>query len=57
MPLLAFVVPAVVPATLWGESFWTAWYTCSMARYAFTVHGTWCINSVTHMFGTKPLDR
>lgn len=57
MPLLSFVLPTVVAVKFWGESGWAAWYTCSMARYCFAVHGTWCINSVAHSFGTRPIDK
>ncbi|KAJ1522373.1 hypothetical protein ONE63_002662 [Megalurothrips usitatus] len=57
MPLIAFVLPAYLPTVLWGESGWTAWYVCSMARYTLALHGTWLVNSAAHIWGTKPVDK
>ena len=57
MPLIAFVMPAYVPARFWGESGWTAWYICSVARYVLSLHGTWLVNSAAHIWGTRPVDK
>ncbi|XP_073818163.1 acyl-CoA Delta-9 desaturase-like [Musca autumnalis] len=56
MPLICFILPAVLPVALWGESFSVAWH-ASVFRWFFLANGTWCINSVCHLFGTKPYDK
>ncbi|CAB3398379.1 unnamed protein product [Caenorhabditis bovis] len=54
--LFCFVLPAVIPAFLWDESPFIAFYTASLLRYAITLHVTWCINSVSHWIGWQPYD-
>lgn len=54
--LCCFVLPAIVPL-LWGEKLYTAFYVCSLLRYCYTLHVTWCINSVAHMWGFRPYDK
>ncbi|XP_070544740.1 acyl-CoA desaturase-like [Ptychodera flava] len=54
--LVCFILPTVVP-WYWGETTWNAFYVCGLMRYAFTLHVTWCVNSLAHMFGNKPYDR
>ncbi|XP_075974459.1 acyl-CoA Delta-9 desaturase-like [Anticarsia gemmatalis] len=55
-PLACFVIPPYV-ATLWGESPWNAFFVCAMFRYAYTLNGTWLVNSAAHIWGTKPYDK
>lgn len=55
--LACFVLPTAVPVFLWGESAVFAFLTAAMFRYALSLHVTWCINSIAHVFGTRPYDR
>jgi len=53
--LACFVLPTVVPL-LWGESVLTAFYTAALLRYCATLHATWMVNSVAHLWGNRPYD-
>jgi len=55
--LLSFVVPAYLPAKLWGESVLTGLLVAGFLRYAFTLNTTWLVNSAAHMWGGKPYDK
>ncbi|CAH1380373.1 unnamed protein product [Tenebrio molitor] len=54
--VLSFVVPTVVPWYYWGEDWYVAFCVAGMFRYVVTLHGTWLVNSVAHLWGTKPYD-
>ncbi|XP_002739828.1 stearoyl-CoA desaturase 5-like [Saccoglossus kowalevskii] len=54
--LLCFIIPTLLP-TYWDESVWNSFYICALLRYTLSLHATWCVNSVAHMFGNKPYDR
>ncbi|XP_077999475.1 acyl-CoA desaturase-like [Glandiceps talaboti] len=56
MVMICFILPATIP-TYWGETKWNAFFVCALLRYAVTLHNTWCVNSVAHMFGNKPYDQ
>ena len=56
MPLLTFVFPASGEVYFFGTDPWTAWY-ISLFRWVFILNVTWCVNSVAHLWGTKPYDR
>lgn len=53
--MFCFILPSVIPM-LWGEKLYTAFY-LSLLRYCYTLHVTWCINSVAHMWGFRPYDK
>lgn len=55
--LLCFILPTVVPWYFWGESLYNAYFICALFRYAFTLHCTWLVNSVAHLWGNKPYDK
>ncbi|GAB0087430.1 Acyl-CoA desaturase [Sergentomyia squamirostris] len=57
MPLFCFVIPALIPYFLIGETFSNSWYICSVMRYVMSLHGTWLVNSAAHMWGMKPYDK
>lgn len=56
MPLIAFVIPAVVPFYFWGESLNVAYHT-NVFRYIICIHSAFMINSWAHIYGNKPYDR
>lgn len=56
MPLLAFVIPSVVPYYFWNESLNAAFHV-NIVRYLVDLHLTFLINSWAHAFGNKPYNR
>ncbi|PAV77482.1 hypothetical protein WR25_17422 [Diploscapter pachys] len=46
--LFAFVLPTFVPVYFWNESVFVAFPVCALYRLLFTLHATWCVNSVSH---------
>ncbi|KAJ9593738.1 hypothetical protein L9F63_014711, partial [Diploptera punctata] len=53
MPLLAFILPTLIPIYVWNTDPWTAWYG-TLFRWVITVNGTWCVNSFAHLWGSRP---
>ena len=49
-----FVVPTLVPALCWGESWLNAYMVPGVLRYVCLLHATWLVNSVAHTHGTRP---
>lgn len=54
--LLCFVMPTVVPAVCWGDSYWNGFFVAAMLRYTLSLHGTWLVNSLAHYHGGRPYD-
>jgi len=52
-----FIMPTLVPMYFWNESAWTAYFTAGVFRYIWTLHCTWAINSIAHIFGNRPYDK
>uniref|UniRef100_A0AC35U5E2 EF-hand domain-containing protein n=1 Tax=Rhabditophanes sp. KR3021 TaxID=114890 RepID=A0AC35U5E2_9BILA len=52
-----FVFPTWVAVAGWDETPFYAFYTAGLFRYTKTLHFTWSINSVSHMFGYKPYNK
>lgn len=52
--VFCFVLPALIPHYLWGESLFNAFYVASLLRYALLLNFTWLINSASHYWGRKP---
>lgn len=57
MPIFCFVIPTIVPAYLWGETWKNSWFVATMFRYTFTLNMTWLVNSAAHMWGQRPYDK
>lgn len=60
LPLVAlfcFILPTLIPHYFWGESLFVAYYVCAFFRYTLTLHSTWLVNSVAHIWGNKPYDK
>ena len=55
--LCCIVIPTVIPMVLWGESFVNAYFVAGILKYIVTLHFTWLVNSVAHMWGFKPYDK
>lgn len=50
-------MPTIVPVIFWNESIVIAYFVPAILRYVFTLHTTWLVNSVAHMWGNKPYDK
>ncbi|XP_050052410.2 acyl-CoA desaturase-like [Dermacentor andersoni] len=55
--LFSFILPTVLPAWLWGESYWNAFCTATMLRLILSLNFTWSVNSFAHLWGNKPFDK
>ncbi|CAH2100648.1 unnamed protein product [Euphydryas editha] len=53
---VCFLLPTVIPMYFFGESLNTAWHV-TILRYISLIHATLLINSVAHLYGTKPYDK
>ncbi|XP_021183696.3 acyl-CoA Delta-9 desaturase [Helicoverpa armigera] len=56
LPFLVVLTPIYIP-TLWGEKKMVALFVCLFLRYLLTIHVFFVVNSVAHMFGTRPYDK
>lgn len=56
MPIMAFVLPTILPVYLWHEDPWIAWY-LTVFKWIVSLHFTWLVNSAAHMWGNKPYDK
>ncbi|CAH1727843.1 unnamed protein product [Chironomus riparius] len=54
--LLVIIIPITVPC-LWNENLWISFWTVFVCRFATTLNIAYSVNSVAHMFGTKPYDK
>jgi stearoyl-CoA desaturase (Delta-9 desaturase) len=52
--VVAIVIP---PVYLWNESWNHAFHIAVALRVIWCIHMTWCINSVSHMFGDRTYDK
>ncbi|CAD5226970.1 unnamed protein product [Bursaphelenchus xylophilus] len=55
--LFSGLIPTALPVYFWKEKVYVAFYCAVVLRYCWTLHVTWFINSVAHLFGYKPYDR
>ncbi|XP_073993106.1 acyl-CoA Delta-9 desaturase-like isoform X2 [Rhodnius prolixus] len=52
--VFAFFIPIAVPVFFWGDSWRNGLFLAYFVRYAITLHGTWTVNSIAHLYGTRP---
>ncbi|KAJ8718941.1 hypothetical protein PYW07_016497 [Mythimna separata] len=55
--LLAIYLPVCVPVLYFGETWWNSLLVSYFARYVCELHGTWFVNSIAHLYGTRPYDQ
>ncbi|XP_049692880.2 acyl-CoA Delta-9 desaturase [Helicoverpa armigera] len=55
--LLAIFIPMYVPVHFFGEHWWNSLLVCYFLRYVYSLHGTWFVNSIAHLYGTRPYDK
>ncbi|KAL6426391.1 hypothetical protein ACFW04_009109 [Cataglyphis niger] len=52
-PIFAFVLPIMVPVYGWNET-WSRAFISQIIRYTVGLNCTWSVNSVAHIWGSKP---
>ncbi|XP_073993498.1 acyl-CoA Delta-9 desaturase-like isoform X2 [Rhodnius prolixus] len=55
--LLCFVMPVLVPIYFWNENLLVSFFALDVVRYTFALNSTWSVNSIAHIWGTKPYDK
>ncbi|EFN62026.1 Acyl-CoA Delta(11) desaturase [Camponotus floridanus] len=53
--IFAFLLPIMVPVYGWNET-WSRACKSQIIRYVLSLNGTWSVNSVAHIWGSKPYD-
>ncbi|KAG5669822.1 hypothetical protein PVAND_000115 [Polypedilum vanderplanki] len=59
-PLFALLViffPTIVPYYFWNEDLWISFWTAFVCRFVTVLNIAFFVNSVAHMYGTKPYDK
>lgn len=49
----AFLLPAVYGYYVYND-FWLGFFTIGASRWVITLHATWTVNSVAHLWGARP---
>ncbi|KAL0831993.1 hypothetical protein ABMA28_001493 [Loxostege sticticalis] len=55
--LFAILIPVAVPVYYFNEPWLESFLVAYMARYILSLHGTWTVNSLAHLYGTRPYDK
>lgn len=51
-----FIIPTLIPYYYWGENSLICFY-MTLFRYVLTINLVWSLNSVSHIYGTRPFDK
>jgi stearoyl-CoA desaturase (delta-9 desaturase) len=55
--LFCFIIPVVVPPLLWDERWYASAMGIGVIRYILLLNAAWSVNSLAHIWGSKPYDR
>lgn len=55
--LFCFILPTAIPIYLWNETWYRAIISQMFIRYMLTCNSVWTINSIAHVWGTKPYNK
>ncbi|KAG5894040.1 hypothetical protein JTB14_037885 [Gonioctena quinquepunctata] len=55
--IYAIFIPVIVPVYFWNESWHDSFFVCYLFRNVMVLNITWFVNSLAHLFGTKPFDK
>jgi stearoyl-CoA desaturase (delta-9 desaturase) len=55
--ICCFGVPTVIGMYFWQENLKNVFFICGIFRYVCTLHFTWLVNSVAHLYGNRPYDK
>lgn len=50
-----FILPTWIASHFWND-FHGGLFVAGFLKYAWTLHCTWCVNSVAHLYGYRPYD-
>ncbi|KPJ02275.1 Acyl-CoA Delta(11) desaturase [Papilio xuthus] len=53
--LCCYILPTIIPIYFWNETFYNSFHT-NILRHVITLHATFSVNSIAHLYGTKPYD-
>ena len=56
MPFCCFILPVLPPWLVFSESLWYSW-NIAVGKYCLSLHCTWTVNSIAHIWGMKPYDK
>jgi stearoyl-CoA desaturase (delta-9 desaturase) len=56
MLTLCFILPTVVPVYVWNETWFISIFSV-LVRYIYILNGTFSVNSVAHIWGSRPYNR
>jgi stearoyl-CoA desaturase (delta-9 desaturase) len=56
-PLIVIAFPTAVAVHFWNEDPWIAFWTVFVCRFVTVLNIAFSVNSVSHMFGSKPYDK
>lgn len=60
IPLFALIsigLPVLVPWYFWDETLWNSFWICFNMRFTSTLNAAFFVNSVAHLWGSKPYDK
>lgn len=55
--IFSVLLPIAVPMVLWNERTVIALFTVYFARSVIQLNATWLVNSLAHLYGTRPFDK
>lgn len=55
--LITIAMPVLVPYFLWDENLWVSFWVNFNLRFCITLNIAFCVNSVAHLYGSKPFDK
>jgi len=55
-PMASAVIPTVLGSWMFGTGYGYTFLYVVIYRYTLTLHSTWTINSIAHIYGDKPYD-
>ncbi|KAJ3665681.1 hypothetical protein Zmor_001167 [Zophobas morio] len=56
-PVVGILIPTAIPYYFWNETIENSFFIATMVRFCFVGHTLFFINSVAHVFGTRPYDK
>ncbi|KYN30215.1 Acyl-CoA Delta(11) desaturase [Trachymyrmex cornetzi] len=54
--IFAFLLPVMLPVYGWNETWYRAFVSQIILRYVLLLNFIWCVNSVAHIWGSRPYD-
>uniref|UniRef100_A0A1B0CZP1 Fatty acid desaturase domain-containing protein n=1 Tax=Phlebotomus papatasi TaxID=29031 RepID=A0A1B0CZP1_PHLPP len=55
--LVSVVIPTIIPIMLWNEDPIRSFIACYVTRTTLALNFTWFVNSLAHLYGTRPYDK